>query len=635
MAKQTINVGGSANDGSGDSLRDAAQKINSNFTELYNTSGLDNTFTQAAFNQANTSNVTAQAAFNKANTVTTLSGATGPTGPSGPTGATGPTGPTGATGPDPLANGALNFHQNAIIPLAAPAANGVNDRIILWDFEGTGSGYNYAIGVEGNHVWFAMDVNNGTGGFKFYSRDNEVFKITDRGNLTSNTSQINFVPNSSGDGNGYSTIELKPDTSLNSDQYIIIDPTAPSHIHIRPGGTQDQSQVQLFLGGEKNYVRVTDNQGIRLQNEELNDNYNYYSNTVQYVNGTWYQNSGNYFIQFTSDNSQMVTDLSNFAGGSPNEVILYWDNGVEVISNTMISVLGFWQGTGNVYTAQVSATLPANNTVLTAIEFHLFTTRTNYVGIENNDFTVDVTDDVRINARDTFSLRNWSTTDPIEIVTDYDNNAHTWEFGANGVFYLPSPSANSEISCRDNLILTTNTDGFTSKKWLFDYNGNLTFPDGTINSGGTVIAPSVYNIQSIGNTIIQTSANAGAKTWDFGVDGTLTFPDSTIQTTASNPGFKNTILINTTTHNASNTEEILLCDPNAAGANVVVNLSTNVNDGKVFTIKNINPGAYSVNVAATTIEHPVTKSIVTEVVMANTGEVYTWVAYSGVYRHIG
>jgi hypothetical protein len=47
MAKQTINVGTSANDGTGDTLRAAAQKVNSNFTEVYNTS-------QASFNKANT-----------------------------------------------------------------------------------------------------------------------------------------------------------------------------------------------------------------------------------------------------------------------------------------------------------------------------------------------------------------------------------------------------------------------------------------------------------------------------------------------------------------------------------------------------------------------------------------------------
>jgi hypothetical protein len=41
MAKQTINVGLTANDKKGDSLRTAFQKVNANFTELYTTTGLD------------------------------------------------------------------------------------------------------------------------------------------------------------------------------------------------------------------------------------------------------------------------------------------------------------------------------------------------------------------------------------------------------------------------------------------------------------------------------------------------------------------------------------------------------------------------------------------------------------------
>jgi hypothetical protein len=69
-------------------------------------------------------------------------------------------------------------------------------------------------------------------------------------------SSILFVANSSGDGLGYSTIELRPDSSASVDQYIIIDPTSPNHIHIRAGGTQDNSQADLFLGGENSYFGV-------------------------------------------------------------------------------------------------------------------------------------------------------------------------------------------------------------------------------------------------------------------------------------------------------------------------------------------------------------------------------------------
>jgi hypothetical protein len=62
------------------------------------------------------------------------------------------------------------------------------------------------------------------------------------------------------------------------------------------------------------------------------------------------------------------------------------------------------------------------------------------------------------------------------------------------------------------------------KTWEFEGDGKLTHPDGTTNSGGTIITPGDYDIQSIGDTLIQTSANAGAKTWTFGTDGSLILP---------------------------------------------------------------------------------------------------------------
>jgi hypothetical protein len=67
----------------------------------------------------------------------------------------------------------------------------------------------------------------------------------------------------SGDGNNYDTIKLIPDAELqyndgtyNNDQYLIVDPTAPNHIHIRAGGTIDNSNAALFLGGENSNVEI-------------------------------------------------------------------------------------------------------------------------------------------------------------------------------------------------------------------------------------------------------------------------------------------------------------------------------------------------------------------------------------------
>ena len=65
-------------------------------------------------------------------------------------------------------------------------------------------------------------------------------------------------PESSSDGSLLSTLLLVPDGTNETDQYVVIDPTAPNHIHLRAGGVQDASTADLFLGAERNNVRVSD-----------------------------------------------------------------------------------------------------------------------------------------------------------------------------------------------------------------------------------------------------------------------------------------------------------------------------------------------------------------------------------------
>lgn len=63
----------------------------------------------------------------------------------------------------------------------------------------------------------------------------------------------------SADGNGYDTIKLIPDIPAyngGSNQYIIIDPTGPNHVHIRAGGTIDNSNSELIVGGENSNVKI-------------------------------------------------------------------------------------------------------------------------------------------------------------------------------------------------------------------------------------------------------------------------------------------------------------------------------------------------------------------------------------------
>ncbi len=66
------------------------------------------------------------------------------------------------------------------------------------------------------------------------------------------------APESSSDGGLLSTLILVPDGTNETNQFVVIDPTGPNHIHIRAGGIIDESTAELILGGERNKVAVSD-----------------------------------------------------------------------------------------------------------------------------------------------------------------------------------------------------------------------------------------------------------------------------------------------------------------------------------------------------------------------------------------
>jgi hypothetical protein len=78
------------------------------------------------------------------------------------------------------------------------------------------------------------------------------------GDITFSGVQIIGAGNASSDGLNAGTMQLVPDANLETDQYLIIDPTAPNHIHIRPGGTLDGSTADLIMGGENTNMLVSD-----------------------------------------------------------------------------------------------------------------------------------------------------------------------------------------------------------------------------------------------------------------------------------------------------------------------------------------------------------------------------------------
>jgi len=98
---------------------------------------------------------------------------------------------------------------------------------------------------DGTTLWASLPSIDSSGG-------------SNTGDVTFDGVQVIGAGTASGDGYGLGTLELVPDGDITSDQYLIIDPTAPNHIHIRAGGEQDASGADVFIGGERNNVRVSD-----------------------------------------------------------------------------------------------------------------------------------------------------------------------------------------------------------------------------------------------------------------------------------------------------------------------------------------------------------------------------------------
>jgi len=168
-------------------------------------------------------------------------------------------------------------------------------------------------GNDGNstygHVSFTTNSPNGLNSLTY----NSLGEIT-VSTASANDGLIKWVGNSSGDGNGYTTMVMVPDTTVEgNDQYLIVDPTLVNHIHIRAGGTQDNSNADLFLGGENSHFRV---------NSGLNPNVSISANNNIWTFGT----DGNLTVPgwISSTTGTLVLNAnvaqSNLAWGIQNDI---------------------------------------------------------------------------------------------------------------------------------------------------------------------------------------------------------------------------------------------------------------------------------------------------------------------------
>jgi hypothetical protein len=264
----------------------------------------------------------------------------------------------------------------------------------------------------------------------------------DTGDITFDGVKIIGAGTASGDGAGYSTIELVPDNNLyENDQYLVIDPTQPNHIHIRAGGTQDESGAELFLGGERNHVRVLDGEGVKVSNDDFNSEDYYFNLSTDYIQAIWSEDENNFFvdIRITDPFNPVLPinpDWSKFFSLTQfpeNRVIVY--DGNEYYELSILSAFTL----GNPYDLRIQVnqappTSPDPST-LEIIQFKIFTLTQNYLSLEEANLYVEVEEDVSVYAGDGMRLTTGSGS--VQITTDDDDNSNAWYFNRKGHLEFP------------------------------------------------------------------------------------------------------------------------------------------------------------------------------------------------------
>lgn len=81
----------------------------------------------------------------------------------------------------------------------------------------------------------------------------------------------------------YQPLNIIPGAIYTStDQYVVVDPTAPNHIHLRGGGAIDNCSAELYLGGEDNHFMTYDPAGTAVISAQ---NYVYLKGAQPIVHG--------------------------------------------------------------------------------------------------------------------------------------------------------------------------------------------------------------------------------------------------------------------------------------------------------------------------------------------------------------
>jgi hypothetical protein len=354
----------------------------------------------------------------------------------------------------------------------------------------------------------------------------------------------------SGDGAGLDTIKLVPDEVLRrdgSDQYIIIDPTQPNHIHIRAGGTIDNSNAALILGGENSnveiqagenppvYVRANNNTWMFDTDGSLTLPIGATNNgRISNINGIslavdtsfWTFDAGGSLTfpdsttQSTAYTGYHTGDMTGSVFADDSTLLVDGVNGkivgeVDTLVGSIISL-----GSVNFDVENISARNQFGVNI-GAGGFNNLIVLENEVRIQNVPFNVGSNDIILLTSNNNEAGRITTSNSSIQIQAEVD-----FEIKVNQTFDRGTPQEETETAL-----------------WSFESNGELYFPDGTIQTtaytGGIASDPIQLQFDSSGiehnagfvegdpvfQIRLNTHLSSEAQTiWGFGTDGNLTLP---------------------------------------------------------------------------------------------------------------
>lgn len=331
----------------------------------------------------------------------------------------------------------------------------------------------------------------------------------------------------SGDGVNLDTIKLIPDAALydqGSQQYLVVDPTTPNHIHLRAGGMIDNSTAQLFIGGENSHLTVFSGESPEVQ---IRANNNVWGFGV--TGGLTFPDNTVQTTAFTGATETLAS--VTFRGATTGDTITVGgvvsptvNAGVSAQVGYNITGTPFPEGAGAGFTwtwtssgSQVQQLIALGNSLIGAtVTQSEFPETATVLALPNLGGSLGI------------ELSSGITYSPTNTLTFTSSN------------YAPPAQRNLTLTSNGNNLVFSTTGTLTAPK-------DITVPVGygfkttdafQITAGVRGQTVDVYETLALCNNRFYLYTNwgqvgtGGQKAWAFNEDGSITFPDASSQTTA-------------------------------------------------------------------------------------------------------